>query len=556
MIETVLGKYEIRGEIGRGAMGVVYRAWDTALEREVALKTMDVGGRIDAEESTVRFLREAKAAGRMRHPNIVTIYELGEESGAPFIAMELMEGTDLRGVLSGDALPPLDRRLAIVSDICRGLEFAHRAGIVHRDIKPANIFLLDDGSVKILDFGVAKLASSDATRTGTIIGSVEYMSPEQVRAERDLDGRSDVFAAGVILYELLFGRTPFGGEHVGAVLHRILHEPVPGERRYEEVLPPRLAGVLRRAMKKSREDRFASAGLMADALDAVAREIRGEKAESLASALEAAVGRGLLEADPNAGRASNFSPGAAAAPRGTRSGSRLPRALAAAALVAGVGLAVVVVMTRGGESDATTAETPPQVADASSSRGAGGIEPEEEPEAGPRADDTLEAPPAVASEIDDAAGGATVAVEPAPEDAQAGPARSPARDVAAGKPETVAETEPTVAGTRAPPPAVLDDPGTGRLSLVVTPWARVTSIQELGSERFLAAGQIAPAVLELPAGRYRVELVHPSSAFPLVVETSVEPDGRTTIRRTIATPDLMSWVRERLAAESYSLEDR
>ena len=172
MGEDRLGKYELRGVLGRGAMGVVHRAYDTVLEREVALKTMaDLYGK--DEDDTLRFLREARTAGGLQHPNIVTIHELGTEADVHYIAMELMEGQDLDQLIKSGEVGSLERRLEIVACVCEGLAFAHEAGIVHRDIKPANVFLTSEGGVKILDFGVAKIASSDATRTGLVIGTVD-----------------------------------------------------------------------------------------------------------------------------------------------------------------------------------------------------------------------------------------------------------------------------------------------------------------------------------------------------------------------------------------------
>ena len=172
-----LGKYEIRKELGKGAMGVVYLAWDPVLEREVGLKVM-ASTIVSDDELRQRFEREAKAVARLQHANIVTIYDLGtDQNGSPFIAMELLKGTDLERRIRNNP-PPFAQRLEIVSHVCRGLAHAHRNGIVHRDIKPANIFVLEGGGVKIMDFGVARWMQSSQTQTGAVLGTADYMSPE------------------------------------------------------------------------------------------------------------------------------------------------------------------------------------------------------------------------------------------------------------------------------------------------------------------------------------------------------------------------------------------
>jgi predicted Ser/Thr protein kinase len=264
-----IGKYVVLGRIGRGGMGMVYRGHDEVLEREVAVKTLTLEGSLD-EESRRRFEIEAKSAARLQHQNIVTVYELGEDRGFPFIAMELLPGSDLLSLMrSGEPLT-LQEKLDTVIQVCRGLEYAHEHGIVHRDIKPANIHLLDDGTVKIMDFGIAKLGGTSLTKSGMMIGTVHYMSPEQIRA-KPLDGRSDVFSLGVILYELLAGRRPYPGDDATAVLYKIVHEaPDP----LEELGPlgEKLAPIVARALARDRDGRFPSAAAFADALGEVLSE--------------------------------------------------------------------------------------------------------------------------------------------------------------------------------------------------------------------------------------------------------------------------------------------
>ena len=249
-------------------MGVVYLGRDEALDRDVAIKTLRIEGSPD-DESRGRFEIEAKAAARLQHPNIVTVFELGEDRGLPFIAMELLGGQDLETLLrSGEPLSATER-LDIVIQTLRGLDFAHNHHIVHRDIKPSNIRVLDDGGVKILDFGIAKVESTSVTRAGMMVGTPYYMSPEHIRGG-GLDGRTDVFAVGVILHELFAGRRPFMADDPTRVLYRIVNEPHPR-------LPEGVAGsltaevqrVIDRSLEKEADARYASAALMADDLTRV-----------------------------------------------------------------------------------------------------------------------------------------------------------------------------------------------------------------------------------------------------------------------------------------------
>jgi serine/threonine protein kinase len=263
-----IGKYAITGRIGRGGMGMVYRGYDEVLEREVAVKTLTLEGSLD-EESRRRFHIEARAAARLQHPNIITVYELGEDRGLPFIAMELLPGTDLEALMRSGEHLMLQEKLDLVIQVCRGLAYAHDHKIVHRDIKPSNVRVLEDGTVKIMDFGIAKLGGTGVTKTGMMVGTVHYMSPEQIRGQT-LDGRSDVFSVGVILYELLAGRRPFAGDGVTAVLYKIINEDPPeldfGELSAES---ERLRDTIRRALAKDREQRPASAARLADELSAI-----------------------------------------------------------------------------------------------------------------------------------------------------------------------------------------------------------------------------------------------------------------------------------------------
>jgi serine/threonine-protein kinase len=292
----LIGRYQIVGRIGRGGMGMVYRGFDAALERHVAVKTLALEGSLD-DESRKRFEIEAKAAARLQHPNIVTVYELGEDRGMPFIAMELLPGADLEGLLRAHESLELHEKLEIVIQACRGLAYAHEHGIVHRDVKPSNLRLLDDGTVKILDFGIAKLGSTNVTRAGMMVGTMNYMSPEQIRG-LPLDGRSDVFSLGVILFQLLSGRRPFVGKGGTDVLYRIVQDPTPPLEVDLGAVTGPLRAIVEKALAKDRDARYATALDFARDLEGVLEQhvATGVATPSAADAETVSVARGLLRA--------------------------------------------------------------------------------------------------------------------------------------------------------------------------------------------------------------------------------------------------------------------
>jgi serine/threonine protein kinase len=259
-----IGKYEVVGLLGKGGMGAVYRAFDPFLEREVALKVMLPQIAEDPEQKQ-RFEREARAVARLTHPNVVTVFDLGYHTdGAPYIVMELLQGSDLLHIGNRGSALPLGQKVSIVLQVLDGLGQAHKLGIVHRDIKPANVFITEEGAAKIMDFGIARLGSTVVTGTGALLGTAAYMSPEQVRGD-PVDGRSDLFSVGSMLCELLGGRRPFEGETPAATLYRIAHkEPVlelPASPEYESFIP-----VLERALAKDPDERYATSAEFADAL--------------------------------------------------------------------------------------------------------------------------------------------------------------------------------------------------------------------------------------------------------------------------------------------------
>ena len=272
-----LGKYQIEQELGKGAMGVVYLGFDPGLERKVALKVM-ASAIVSDNELKERFEREAKSVARLQHPNIVTVYDLGYDAqGAPYIAMEYLKGQDLEQRIRRDPLT-FREKLDVVAQTCRGLSHAHKNGIVHRDIKPANVFITEGGEAKIMDFGVARWQQSSHTQTGAVLGTADYMSPEQIRGQK-VDGRSDIFSAGVILYRLLTNKKPFAGENIQAVFFKVLNQEPP-----ELVLPdgnsmPELQAIVDKALSKNVDERYADADDLAeDIRDLVAmyREILNE----------------------------------------------------------------------------------------------------------------------------------------------------------------------------------------------------------------------------------------------------------------------------------------
>jgi tRNA A-37 threonylcarbamoyl transferase component Bud32 len=269
-----IGRYEVVRELGRGAMGTVFLARDTALERLVALKTFrddpSASGIEDSIASRRRMLREAQRAGTLSHPNIVTIFDIveGEEEGSAYIVMEYVEGRGLDDRLKSSVPLPLEETTALVSQIASALDHLHGRGIVHRDVKPANVLVARDGNVKITDFGVARSEDPSQTLDSEIYGTPQYMSPEQIRGD-EVDARSDVFSLGVMLYEMLVGTKPFPGDTVADVTHRILTAPMVEPALGDKPVPAPVRELLARALVKDPDERFQSAGELAAAVRAL-----------------------------------------------------------------------------------------------------------------------------------------------------------------------------------------------------------------------------------------------------------------------------------------------
>ncbi|MGE5640747.1 MAG: serine/threonine-protein kinase [Clostridia bacterium] len=282
MTQARLGRYLIESELGRGAMGVVYRATDEVLQRTVAVKTVNMSLEQDgAEKYEQRFYQEARAAGGLNHPNIVTVYDVGKAGEVAYMAMELIEGEELRALMREGHPMPVGRAVSIAAQVAEGLAYAHAHGVVHRDIKPANIMVAEGAPVKITDFGIARMRTSgDLTQTGMMLGSPKYMSPEQVIGKR-ADHRSDVFSLGVILYEMVTGAVPFNGENVTALMYQIVNFAPPAPSAVNGAVPPLLDLIVAKMLAKTLEARYQDAAEVARDLRECERQLAASGAATV-----------------------------------------------------------------------------------------------------------------------------------------------------------------------------------------------------------------------------------------------------------------------------------
>ncbi|WP_144300180.1 serine/threonine-protein kinase, partial [Elioraea rosea] len=266
-----LGKYEIEKAIGKGAAGTVWRARDPVIDRIVAIKTVKLEAHdAEAAEEIARFKREAQAAGRLSHPNIVAVYDYGEQGDLAYIVMEHVDGGSLKNRLDAGERLPLPQVARVMDELLAALAHAHEKGVVHRDIKPANMMLTRSGQVKVADFGIARIESSTMTQAGTVLGTPAYMSPEQFRGE-PVDARTDLYSAGVVLYQLLTGDKPFEG-NLTAIMHKVLNVDPPRPSEIAGSVPAALDAVVRRAMAKRPGERFETATAFRQALAEAMRE--------------------------------------------------------------------------------------------------------------------------------------------------------------------------------------------------------------------------------------------------------------------------------------------
>ena len=257
--QTKIGRYEVIAPLGQGAMGTVYKAIDPLIERTVAIKTINLNlSKEERAEFEERFYREAKSAGRLSHANIVTIYDVGETDDIAYIAMEYLEGESLREMLDSGVVLPVEMIGEIAARIASALNYAHENQVVHRDIKPANIMITANRDVKIMDFGIAQIPTGSRTQLGTVLGSPKYMAPEQV-AGQSTDGKTDIFALGVVLYEMLTGTTPFSGDNLSAIMYKILNEEPAPPSTINPRVPPVFDRIVSRALAKRPEDRYQTA---------------------------------------------------------------------------------------------------------------------------------------------------------------------------------------------------------------------------------------------------------------------------------------------------------
>ena len=285
--KPALGRYEILEELGRGAMGIVYKGRDPKLGRLTAIKTIRFTDDFDEDQAgkiREQFYREAEVVAKLSHPNIVTIYDVGEDLDLSYLAMEYLEGESLESFARKENLLPIRRSIEVTAQVCDALEYAHSHGIVHRDIKPANIMILKNGLVKVTDFGIARATASSKTRTGVIKGTPYYMSPEQISGMK-VDGRSDIFSLGIVFYQLLTGELPFGGENLAAIMYQITTvEPEPPTK-YNPKIYKAAVAILNRALEKSLESRYQAAKQMGEHLRLLGKKL--DELKSKAKAQEA-----------------------------------------------------------------------------------------------------------------------------------------------------------------------------------------------------------------------------------------------------------------------------
>ncbi len=267
-----IGKYRIKSEIGRGAMGVVYKGHDPIINRYVAIKTLTRhGSDPDADELSARFKREAQAAGRLNHPGIVSVYDYGEEGDLTFIAMELVEGNSLTELSKQKVQLTISEISNLIIQVLEALHYAHSKGVVHRDIKPSNIMRTASGEIKITDFGIARIESSELTQFGTVIGTPGYMSPEQLQGH-PVDNRSDIFSCGILFYELLTGEAAFSATNITSTMYKVVHTELPPASKICPGVPASFDPVLSKALEKIPDDRYSNAQIFADAINAISSD--------------------------------------------------------------------------------------------------------------------------------------------------------------------------------------------------------------------------------------------------------------------------------------------
>jgi eukaryotic-like serine/threonine-protein kinase len=529
-----IGKYSIIERIGRGGMGYVYRAVDPFLKRDVALKTMLKDVSEDPDLRT-RFVREAQSAGGLRHPNIVTIYDLGEdEEGCPFIAMEFLTGTDLEQIIKNKIDLLLPKKLDILIQTSIGLGYAHQNGIVHRDIKPANIRLLDNGDVKIMDFGIAKISASHFTRTGMIMGTPHYMAPEQIRGEK-VDRRADIFSLGVVLYELLTFRKPFPGDNPTTVLFKIIHSEPEPLTDGQFVSPEGLEDVIRRALAKTQEERYQTCEELSDHLLQVLGQIQDVDAaiqQASGTPVPFSVGRTPLPSQRRTPRPGTVPPGSSTTPPRLPTESMTPKTKVAATVVA------------------ATQTPPPLLGEIEIAPDRTAMTPDRSytPKTGPAISTYNEVPPQpILSPVRQPSplltpqtrkwllisiGGILSMIlfvallvtiwnkirtpEPAPP-AVMGPIQQP---------EPAPDVKPEKKEIPPPPVPVLK----GWISLNILPWAEIQQVTDEKGNSISSPATTTPCKLELPVGKYQIVLANPQYKT-LTLDVEIHNNLTTVVKK-------------------------
>ncbi|MCC6609214.1 MAG: serine/threonine protein kinase [Burkholderiales bacterium] len=518
-----LGRYRIQAELGRGAMGIVYRARDPVIDREVAIKTIRIDlARDELARFETRFFTEVRAAGRLSHPNIVTVHDAGRESGLVYVTMELLEGPSLADLLAAHT-PVAPARIATIgAQIADALAYAHAQGIVHRDVKPANIILVRDQVPKLTDFGVARLPSAASTLAGTLVGSPRYMSPEQITAQA-MDGRSDVFSLGVVLYELLTGEAAFEADSLHAVMHRVVTHAPPSPATLNPRVPAALDRIVCRAIAKRPEDRYPTARALAVDLK---RFVRGElvtdaswPAPTKPATHQPAVGAETLELKPRAG--TGPAPAIDPPPPSRTAGRRrhVVAALAATVLVSALAgawifrehakTAAAVTIAPAPAVRIETVAASPSPADAAADGRPTDAAPAAEPaqSAAARPASTTSSSPSTARADTPALAATTVRPRPRPPVAPAPPK----------------ERLGSAAGGGAPSPALAPHAPEAKLMLAIAPWGEVyVDGQRMG---------ITPPLNELTvlAGRRKIEIRN-ADLKPHIVMLDLRPDSAIKIK--------------------------